>query len=146
MIILDSNVLLYSAHLDFVQHPTAKTFLENQLRGNESIGIPWVSILAFIRLSTNLKTLKIRLSPKQALDRVDVWLNHPNVSTPEPGKRHFQIMQSLILAAGQAANLTNDAHLAAIAIERNATMVSFDQDFARFSGLRLQIPHALATT
>ena len=140
MIILDSNVLLYSAHLDFVQHLTAKAFLEQQLRNYESVGIPWVSILAFIRLSTNLKTLIIRLSPQQALDRVDVWLNHPNVSTPEPGKRHFQIMQSLILAAGQAANLTNDAHLAAIAIERNATMVSFDQDFARFSGLKLEIP------
>ena len=145
MIILDSNVLLYSAHLDFAQHQTAKTFLETELKNKEFIGIPWVSILAFIRLSTNLKTLKVRLSPQQALDRVDVWLNHPNVSTPEPGPRHFQIMQTLILAAGQAANLTNDAHLAAIAIERNARMVSFDQDFARFSGLKLQIPRALKT-
>ena len=140
MIILDSNVLMYSTHLDFVQHRIAKTFLEQQLRSDELIGIPWVSMLAFIRLSTNLKTLTVRLSPQQALARVDVWLNHPNVSTPEPGKRHFQIMQALILAAGQAANLTNDAHLAAIAIERNATMVSFDHDFARFSGLKLQIP------
>ena len=143
MIILDSNVLLYSVHLDFAQHQSAKAFLEFQLKDDEAIGMPWVSILAFTRLSTNLKTLKIRLSPQQALDRVEVWLNHPNVSTPEPGKHHFQIMRSLILAAGQAANLTNDAHLAAIAIERNATMVSFDQDFARFSGLKLQIPHAL---
>lgn len=140
MIILDSNVLVYSVHLDFSQHQTAKKFLQTQLKENESIGIPWVSILAFIRLSTNLKTLQVRLSPQQALDRVELWLNHPNISTPEPGKRHFQIMQSLILAAGQAANLTNDAHLAAIAIERNATMVSFDQDFARFSGLKLQVP------
>ena len=140
MIILDSNVLLYSAHLDFPQHQTAKIFLGAQLKENQAIGMPWVSILAFIRLSTNLKTLKTRLSPQQALVQVDVWLNHPNVSTPEPGKRHFQIMQALILAAGQAANLTNDAHLAAIAIERNATMVSFDQDFARFSGLKLQVP------
>ena len=143
MIILDSNVLMYSVHLDFTQHQTAKTFLEARIKGDEAIGIPWISILAFIRLSTNLKTLKIRLSPQQALDRVEVWLNHPNVSTPEPGKRHFQIMRSLILTAGQAANLTNDAHLAAIAIERDATMVSFDQDFARFSGLKLQIPRAL---
>ncbi len=143
MIILDSNVLMYWVHLDFTQHQTAKKFLEAQLKDDEPIGIPWVSILAFVRLSTNLKTLKIRLSPQLALDRVELWLNHPNVSTPEPGKRHFQIMRTLLIAAGQAANLTNDAHLAALAIERNATMISFDQDFARFSGLKLQIPRAL---
>lgn len=140
MIILDSNVLMYSTHLDFPRHQTAKAYIEQQLQNGDSIGLPWVSLLAFIRLSTNLKTLKICMLPRQALDRVDVWLKHPNVTTPEPGKYHFEIMQSLILAADQAANLTNDAHLAAIAIERNATLVSFDQDFARFSGLKLHIP------
>ncbi len=143
MIILDSNVLMYSMHLDFEKHSVAKRYLTRQLQSGESIGLPWVSLLAFIRLSTNLKTLTIRLSPQQALDQVELWLNHPNVSTPEPGRRHFQIMHQLILSAGQAANLTNDAHLAAIAIERNATMVSFDQDFARFSGLKSVVPHVL---
>jgi uncharacterized protein len=141
MIILDSNVLMYSLHTDFIQHPIARSFLQRQLQSIETIGLPWVSVLAFIRLSTSLKTLQHRLTPSQALDQVNLWLNHPRVSTPEPGRRHFQIMQSLLLSAGQAANLTNDAHLAAIAIERDATMVSFDHDFARFSGLRLQVPH-----
>lgn len=140
MIILDTNVLVYAVNEDSPMHAIARSFVEAKLRSGEDIGLPWLSIIGFITITTLPNILKIRLSPSHAMAQVDRWLNHPNVSTPEPGKRHFQIMQTLILAAGQAANLTNDAHLAAIAIERNATMVSFDQDFARFSGLKLEIP------
>ena len=143
MIILDTNVLVYAVNADSPMHSIARSFVEAKLRSPEEIGLPWLSIIGFIRITTLPNILKIRLSASQCLAHVDQWLKHPNVSTPEPGQRHFQIMQTLILAVGQAANLTNDAYLAAIAIERNATMVSFDQDFARFSGLKLQIPQAL---
>ena len=141
MIILDTNVLVYAVNADSPMHSIARGFVEVKL-SQEEVGLPWLSIVGFIRITTLPNVLKVRLSVSQSLAHVDQWLNHPNVATPEPGKRHVQIMQTLILAAGQAANLTNDAHLAAIAIERNATMVSFDQEFARFSGLKLQIPRA----
>ena len=141
MIILDTNVLVYAVNADSPMHSIARGFVEVKL-SQEEVGLPWLSIVGFIRITTLPNVLKVRLSVSQSLAHVDQWLNHPNVATPEPGKRHFQIMQTLILAAGQAANLTNDAHLAAIAIECNATMVSFDQEFARFSGLKLQIPRA----
>jgi predicted nucleic acid-binding protein len=36
--------------------------------------------------------------------------------------------------------LTTDAHLAALAIEHGATIVSFDRDFARFEGVRWTLP------
>ena len=39
MIILDSNVLLYSVHLDFVQHQSAKAFLASQLKDDEKVEI-----------------------------------------------------------------------------------------------------------
>ena len=32
-----------------------------------------------------------------------------------------------------------DAHIAAIAIEHQAEVLTFDRDFARFSGLRYQL-------
>jgi predicted nucleic acid-binding protein len=36
--------------------------------------------------------------------------------------------------------LTNDTHLAALALEHKATMVTYDRDFARFTGLRVERP------
>jgi predicted nucleic acid-binding protein len=43
---------------------------------------------------------------------------------------------------GTAANLTTDAHLAALAIEHQAELRSTDADLARFSGLRWRNPLA----
>lgn len=42
----------------------------------------------------------------------------------------------LLSHLGTAGNLTTDAHLAALAIEYQAEVVSTDADFARFPGLR----------
>jgi predicted nucleic acid-binding protein len=42
--------------------------------------------------------------------------------------------------AGTAGNLVNDAHLAALAVEHDAEVVSFDSDFARFPGVRWRRP------
>lgn len=35
-------------------------------------------------------------------------------------------------------NLTSDAHLASVAIELGATVATFDADFHRFSGLKVE--------
>lgn len=53
-----------------------------------------------------------------------------------PGDRHWQVFRNLLKSAGAAGNLTSDAHLAALAIERGATVYSADNDFGRFAGLR----------
>jgi predicted nucleic acid-binding protein len=45
----------------------------------------------------------------------------------------------LLVAAGTAGNLTNDAHLAALAIEHIAEVGTFDRNFKRFAGLRFQL-------
>ncbi len=55
-----------------------------------------------------------------------------------PATRHQVVLRGLIEAAGTAANLTTDAHPAALAIERGATLATFDGDFHRFGGLKLE--------
>lgn len=75
----------------------------------------------------------------QALGVVDEWLSHPRVRILQPGPRHAGILGRLLVAAGTAGNLTNDAHLAALAIEHNAEVGTFDRDFKRFAGLRFQL-------
>lgn len=53
---------------------------------------------------------------------------------------HWEILRSLLNDTGTAANLVTDAHLAALAISYGATLVSCDNDFARFKRLRWENP------
>ena len=77
-----------------------------------------------------------------ALEFVDEWLTLPAVEIVLPGDRHWPVFRNLLKAAGTAGNLTSDAHLAALAIERGATVFSADNDFGRFPGLRYVNPLA----
>ena len=79
------------------------------------------------------------LSVADALADVQGWLGHPNARLLQPGARHIDILARLLLECGMAGNLTNDTYIAAIAIEHNAEILTFDKDFAKFTGLRYQL-------
>jgi predicted nucleic acid-binding protein len=57
-----------------------------------------------------------------------------------PTERHWSILRELLMPLGTAANLTSDAHLAALAIEHGARLFSTDNDFSRFATLRWTNP------
>ena len=67
-------------------------------------------------------------------------MNHPLVTTIHPGDEHWSILREIIESSGTAGNLTTDAHLAALAIEYNATLCSTDRDFNQVTALRVQNP------
>lgn len=77
---------------------------------------------------------------EDALRVVEHWIESPNAQVMHPGERHAELLGRLLRSAGTAGNLTTDAHLAAIAIENDATIVSFDRDFARFADVRWALP------
>ena len=103
------------------------------------MGLAWLPLIGFVRLSTMARVMASPLSVADALADVQGWLNHPNARLLQPGERHMDILARLLLEAGTAGNLTSDAHIAALAIEHNAEVLTFDQDFARFTGLRYQL-------
>ena len=140
--IIDLNVLLYVVNNDAVQHEAVHEWWIDALRGDESIGLPWVVLLGFLRLSTNARVFPQPLSPHKAMERVDTWLSLPIVHTPVEKENHWSVLAGLLESAGVAGNLTTDAHLAALAITRDAQLVSCDNDFARFEGLRYRNPLA----
>lgn len=83
---------------------------------------------------------------EDAIAAVESWLARPNIELIEPGPRHAEILFRLLRQVGVAGNLTSDAHLAALAIERQARLASSDTDFARFEGLRWFDPFAKPRT
>jgi uncharacterized protein len=48
------------------------------------------------------------------------------------------ILGRLLLGGGRARLLVPDAHLAALSIEHQVTLATFDADFKTFAGLKLQ--------
>lgn len=135
----DVNVLLYAVNGDSAHHPLARDWLEAAFTEPGGIGFSWVALLGFIRLATKRGIFPNPLSVEEALGLVDDWLNHPHARVLNPTDRHGALLARLLIGIGQGGNLTTDAHLAAIAIEHGATLGTFDHDFERFPGLRLEL-------
>ncbi|HXG75930.1 MAG TPA: type II toxin-antitoxin system VapC family toxin [Gaiellaceae bacterium] len=136
----DANVLLYAVDEASAYHASARGWLEDRLSGSETIAFSWSVLLAFIRLSTSPRVFASPLSPDESLDLVDSWLAQPCAALVHPGGRHSALLRELLAPLGTAGNLTTDAHLAALAIEHGAELVSFDRDFQRFGGVHWSSP------
>lgn len=133
--LVDANLLLYAVDESSPFHDRSRTWLTEQLDGPHRIGLPWQSLVAFVRISTNPRAYATPLTPDAAWSRVVDWLDQAGVWTPVPGPGHFTIMGRLISEHQLRANLVSDAHLAALAIEHGLSLCSADTDFARFTGL-----------
>ena len=73
---------------------------------------------------------------QEAFEIIGEWLAHPAVVLLEPGPRHLELLQSLMIQHKATGPLVTDAVVAALAIENGAVLASTDQDFSRFRGLR----------
>ncbi len=103
------------------------------------VGSAWIVLVGYLRLSTRAGIFPRPLDAPTAVGVARTWLSAPTASVAEPGPRHLEILERLIAGSGTAGNLANDAHLAAIAIELRATVVTYDRDFGRF-GVPLHLP------
>lgn len=142
MILIDTNLWLYAALRELPQHERARQWLESTINGDEPIALPWSVLLGVVRISTQARLMRQPLSPAEALDLVEGWLQQPLVQLVLPGPDHWSLLRQLLQAVGRAGNLTPDAHLAALAISSNSLLCSADNDFRRFPGLRFLNPLA----
>jgi uncharacterized protein len=136
MVIPDINILVHVYNLDAREHQMARAWWEAMLHSPRPVGLPWATILGFIRVSTIPRLTKRPLYPGEATDKVRSWLSAPNVRIVIPGESHAELVFGMLDELGTAGNLTTDVHLAALALEYNAEIASTDADFARFRGLR----------
>ncbi len=142
MIVPDINLLVHAYNSESRVHAAARAWWEDLLNGTRPVGLSWVAMLGFIRVTTHRRILARPLSPDAACARVRAWLARPYVAILHPGERHAEILFGLLERLGTAGNLTTDAHLAVLCIEHQAELHSTDADFSRFPGLRWKNPLA----
>jgi toxin-antitoxin system PIN domain toxin len=141
-ILVDANLVLWAHHRQMPEHERARAWWAQTLTGTPLVGIPWPTILAFVRLSTHPRVLERPIDIRAAWDVVGGWLRQPNVRCPTATERHVSLLGALLLDARATGNHVPDAHLAALAIEWGLELVSADGDFARYRGLRWRNPLA----
>lgn len=137
MILLDANLLIYAHVESFSQHTSARAWLDARLSGGGRVGLPWPSLLAFLRIVTNPRVFERPEPMRDAWRQVEAWLDIDTAWIPEATERHREVIGHLL---ADGANLVPDAHLAALSIEHGLILCSTDGDFARFPGLRWQNP------
>ncbi|WP_375385290.1 TA system VapC family ribonuclease toxin [uncultured Microbacterium sp.] len=135
MRLVDANVLLYAVDADSRHHDAARRWLDSALSGADTVLVPWVCALAFLRLTTSARVYEKPLDVNDAIDILEGWLAQPTVVVPEPAAGHLGRLREMLSDTGSGGNLVNDAHLAALALQHRATVVTFDTDFARFPGV-----------
>lgn len=140
MIFPDANLLLYAEDSLSRHHEVARLWWDAALSGSEAVHLCWPVVNAFIRIATNPRLHERPLTPDEAIERVQSWLDQPCVRLVSPSENHWQLLQTQIRESGAVGGLVPDAHLAALAIEHGCTLHSADQDFAKFPSLRWNNP------
>ncbi|MCH7750353.1 MAG: PIN domain-containing protein [Acidobacteria bacterium] len=140
MILVDATVLIYAYHPRDERHAACRRWLETTFSGLTPVGLPWLSIWAFLRIGTNPRAFEQPLSMQEARDIVSSWLDVPVVRVLEPGERHWEILSQVVVEARVTGPLVTDAVLAALALEHGASVCTTDKDFLRFPGLTVIDP------
>jgi len=138
--LVDANVLVYAFNTDADRHAEAKGWLDAALSGAATVAFAWLPLLAFVRLTTKAGIFPSPVSTEVAMTQVQDWLAQPSAQLVQPTVRHPFVLAELLRESGATGNLVSDAHLAALAIEHRAHIVSYDTDFERFAGVRWERP------
>ena len=133
MILLDASLLIYAYDHSSPFQQSIRQWLDRMIKTEPVIGLPWISILAFLRITTHSALANCQ-SFGLAAAIIDDWLALPNVRVISPGAGHWPILMRTASEAQARGAFVTDAALAALAIETGATLCSHDKGFRRFPG------------
>ena len=144
MIIVDTNVLLYGYDSASPHHSPSRQWIETEFSSGRPVGLALVTLLAFVRISSDRRVYTRPLKPSAACDLVESWLGLPNVRLIQPGTRTWMILSALCEKGQAKGAMVMDAHLAALAVEHGARIATTDRDFARFANVEFLNPLEIA--
>lgn len=142
MKIIDVNILIYLVDRQAPFHSKILAWWNTALNSEEAIGLAWIALSGFLRIATNSRLFPKALTVAEATEHIDAWLERPNVQLVQELPQHWTHFREIIRTVGTGGNRTTDAHLAALAISRGATLVSCDLGLRRFKHLRWENPAA----
>ena len=142
MIVPDVNLLIYAYDETSPHHATAREWWEGALSGTEPVAIPWVVVLAFVRLMTHPSLAENPMTVEQTRSVVTEWLALGHVRLLSPSSATIDLFFRLLVGAGTGGNLCTDAMIAATAMEYGGRVYSNDRDFGRFADLEWRNPLA----
>lgn len=140
MLLPDVNVLVYAHRPESHDHDSYRAWLLEAAGGDEVVGLCDPVLTGFVRVVTHSRIYQEPTPPGIALEFCSALLGHPNVERLSPGPRCWSIFGELLGRTRGRGNHVPDAWLAAMAIERGATWISDDADFARYAPLRWRRP------
>jgi toxin-antitoxin system PIN domain toxin len=142
MILPDVNVLTYAFRRDMPQHAICRPWLADIVAGDAPFGISPMALSAVVRITTDARIYKMPSAIEEVFGFCDNLLGQPHCHIVQPGERHWDIFKRLCITSDIRASRVTDAWFAALAIESGCEWITFDRDYARFPGLRWQVPTA----
>ena len=144
MILVDANILLYGYDSASPHHAHSRQWIETEFSSGRPVGLALVTLLAFIRISSDRRVYARPLKPTEACALVQEWLGQPSVRMIQPGPRTWTILSNLCDKGQAKGAMVMDAHLAALAVEHGARIATTDRDFARFANVEILNPLEIA--
>ena len=140
MILPDVNVLIYAFRRDVPQHRVCRPWLAAVVSSDTRFGISPLVLSAVVRITTNPRAFRMPSAIDEAFGFCDDLLRQPHCQVVEPGERHWEIFRRLCTETDIRGPRVSDAWFAALAIEWGCEWITLDRDYARFTGLKWQLP------
>jgi toxin-antitoxin system PIN domain toxin len=142
VILPDVNVLIYAFRSDMPQHATCRPWLERVVESHTRFGVSPLALAAVVRITTNPRAFRMPSTIDEAFAFCDNLLGQPHCQIVDPGGRHFAIFRRLCIETETRGSRVTDAWFAALALEWGCDWITLDRDYARFPGLKWQVPVA----
>jgi hypothetical protein len=142
MILPDVNVLIYAFRRDLPQHRVSQAWLATVVSGDARFGLSPMVLSAVVRITTNGRAFRMPSAIEEAFGFCEDLRGQPHCQIEEPGDRHWNIFRRLCTDTDTRGSRVTDAWFAALAIEWGCEWITLDRDYARFPGLKWQVPIA----
>ncbi len=140
--VLDVNVLVYAYIAQTPAQQQCKTWLEASLQNvGMTVWLPTAAKLGFVRLLGSGIVTQQPVPFGLLHDYLDTLAQH-GAKEAMPGANHAAFWRIATAMIGTKGNDITDSHMAATAMELNASLATCDKGFARFTGLKVFDPSA----
>ena len=137
----DSNILIYAKMSGMPEHGVAFDWLDAALNDPNSVTVLCeTTILSFCRITTNAKIFDPPLPFSDVGFFISDLLARSNVQLNRASSDHFTEVADFMKDQKLGGNLVMDVHLAILAMNSGAVLVSRDKDFLKIPYLKVLYP------